>query len=59
MEDNTTTCKNCEEEHELGFEFCPHCGQKLMKSLLLESYFITPLAIIFLLMRGFSKALFR
>ena len=33
MENNTTTCKNCEEEHELGFEFCPHCGQKTNEDL--------------------------
>jgi hypothetical protein len=28
METNTTACKNCEEDYEVGFEFCPHCGQK-------------------------------
>ncbi|MCF6294538.1 MAG: DUF3667 domain-containing protein [Flavobacteriaceae bacterium] len=28
MESNTTICKNCEIDHEVGFEFCPHCGQK-------------------------------
>lgn len=28
MSTNTTNCKNCEEEFQDGFEFCPHCGQK-------------------------------
>lgn len=28
MEPNTTTCKNCEQTHEVDFEFCPYCGQK-------------------------------
>ena len=28
METKLTKCKNCEKEHEDGFEFCPHCGQK-------------------------------
>jgi len=33
MESNTTSCKNCEQEHEEGFEFCPHCGQKTNEDL--------------------------
>ncbi len=28
METNTTACKNCEKDYEVGFQFCPHCGQK-------------------------------
>ena len=28
MENNHKTCKNCEEEFQEAFEFCPHCGQK-------------------------------
>ncbi len=28
MEDNHRACKNCEEEFQEEFEFCPHCGQK-------------------------------
>ncbi len=28
MEQNNTNCKNCEQELQEGFEFCPHCGQK-------------------------------
>ena len=33
METKTTACKNCEEHYELGFEFCPHCGQKTTEDL--------------------------
>jgi uncharacterized protein DUF3667 len=33
MDYETTTCKNCEQEHETGFEFCPHCGQKTNEDL--------------------------
>jgi Protein of unknown function (DUF3667) len=33
LESNKTTCKNCEQEHEVGFEFCPHCGQKTNEEL--------------------------
>jgi hypothetical protein len=28
MEKNYKACKNCEEEFQEEFEFCPHCGQK-------------------------------
>ena len=33
MENNITTCKNCEKDYEVGFEFCPHCGQKTNEDL--------------------------
>ncbi len=33
LEPNKTTCKNCDQEHEAGFEFCPHCGQKTNEDL--------------------------
>jgi len=33
LEPNVTNCKNCEQEHEVGFEFCPHCGQKTNEDL--------------------------
>mgnify|MGYP000506809399 CR=1 FL=1 len=33
LEANVTTCQNCESEHESGFEFCPHCGQKTEEDL--------------------------
>lgn len=30
---NVTNCKNCDKQHEEGFEFCPHCGQKTNEDL--------------------------
>ena len=33
MDSNTVPCKNCEKDYELGFEFCPHCGQKTSEDL--------------------------
>jgi hypothetical protein len=33
MENNQKTCKNCEEEFQDGFKFCPHCGQKTKENL--------------------------
>ncbi|MBN4047264.1 DUF3667 domain-containing protein, partial [bacterium AH-315-P13] len=33
MEAKITACKNCEENYEEGFEFCPHCGQKTNEDL--------------------------
>ncbi len=32
-EHEITACKNCEEDYEVGFEFCPHCGQKTNEDL--------------------------
>ena len=29
----TATCQNCEEVYEVGFQFCPHCGQKTNEDL--------------------------
>jgi len=39
MDTNTTVCQNCEEEHEVGFEFCPHCGQKTNEDLTVRVLF--------------------
>ena len=33
MENNTTSCKNCDKDYQVGFEFCPHCGQKTNEDL--------------------------
>jgi len=33
METNITACKNCEKNYEVGFQFCPHCGQKTNEDL--------------------------
>lgn len=39
METKLTNCKNCEEEYQEGFEFCPHCGQKTKDELTLGLLF--------------------
>jgi len=39
MDGNITICQNCEEEHEVGFEFCPHCGQKTNEDLTVRVLF--------------------
>ena len=33
IEHEITACKNCEVDYEVGFEFCPHCGQKTNEDL--------------------------
>ncbi len=33
METHTTDCKTCEKNFKVGFEFCPHCGQKTNEDL--------------------------
>ena len=33
MENNNKACKNCEEEFQEEFEFCPYCGQKAKEDL--------------------------
>jgi hypothetical protein len=35
----TTACQNCEEEYELGFAFCPYCGQKTNEDLTVSVLF--------------------
>jgi len=40
----TTTCQNCESEHETGFEFCPHCGQKTEEDLTVGVLFYNTIA---------------
>ncbi|WOD43398.1 DUF3667 domain-containing protein [Hwangdonia lutea] len=39
MEKQCETCKNCEESFEVGFEYCPHCGQKAKDELTLGVLF--------------------
>lgn len=33
IEHEITACKNCEQTHEVDFEFCPYCGQKTNENL--------------------------
>jgi hypothetical protein len=44
LEQTITTCQNCESEHELGFEFCPHCGQKTNDELTVGVLFYNTIA---------------
>ena len=44
LEANFTTCQNCESEHEIGFEFCPHCGQKTEEDLTVGVLFYNTIA---------------
>jgi len=44
LEQNITTCQNCESEHELGFEFCPHCGQQTNDELTVGVLFYNTIA---------------
>jgi len=44
LEANVTTCQNCESEHESGFEFCPHCGQKTEEDLTVGVLFYNTIA---------------
>lgn len=39
MATETTTCKNCENQFEESFEFCPHCGQKSNDELTMKVLF--------------------
>jgi rRNA maturation endonuclease Nob1 len=39
-----TTCQNCESEHDIDFEFCPHCGQKTEEDLTVGVLFYNTIA---------------
>ena len=39
MESQLDTCKNCEEQFEEGFKFCPHCGQQTKDKLTVQVLF--------------------
>ena len=39
MANKQETCKNCEQDFEKGFQFCPHCGQKTNDELTLGILF--------------------
>ncbi len=58
MESNTTRCKNCEQEHEMGFEFCPHCGQKTNEDLTVGILFYNTISNYFSFDARFLRALF-
>ncbi|MFT5215235.1 MAG: hypothetical protein ACI83H_000343 [Glaciecola sp.] len=39
-----TICQNCESEHDIDFEFCPHCGQKTEEDLTVGVLFYNTIA---------------
>ena len=39
-----TTCQNCESEHDIDFEFCPHCGQQANDKLTVGVLFYNTIA---------------
>ena len=39
-----TTCQNCESQHDIDFEFCPHCGQQANDKLTVGVLFYNTIA---------------
>ena len=44
LEQNITTCQNCEKEHNIQFDFCPHCGQQANEELTVGVLFYNTIA---------------
>ena len=44
LEQNITTCQNCEKEHNIEFDFCPHCGQQTKDELTVGVLFYNTIA---------------
>ena len=44
FEQNVTTCQNCEKEHNIEFDFCPHCGQQTEDELTVGVLFYNTIA---------------
>ena len=57
-ETNTTTCKNCEQDYEVGFQFCPHCGQKTNEDLTVGVLFYNTISNYFSFDARFFKSFF-
>lgn len=58
MENNRTICKNCEQEFQEGFEFCPHCGQKAKDDLTMGVLFYNTISNYFSFDARFFKSFF-
>ena len=58
METKITSCKNCEQEHQEGFEFCPHCGQKSNDELTVGVLFYNTISNYFSFDARFFKSFF-
>lgn len=63
MSQQITSCKNCEEEYEIGFSFCPHCGQKTDDDLTLGVLFYNTISNYFSFdarfLKGFIPLMFK
>jgi len=63
MEDKKTSCKNCEQEFQESFQFCPYCGQKAKDNLTLSVLFYNTISNYFSVdarfLRSFFPLLFR
>lgn len=58
MSQNKIHCKNCEQEFEEGFEFCPHCGQKSKDELTMGLLFYNTISNYFSFDARFLKSFF-
>lgn len=63
MSTNQTNCQNCEKPYEVGFKFCPHCGQKANEELTLRVLFYNTICNYFAfdarLFKSFMPLMFR
>jgi len=57
MENKNTTCKNCEQEFQETFEFCPHCGQKAKDDLTMRILFYNTISNYFSVDARFFRSL--
>lgn len=58
MENNKTICKNCEQEFQESFQFCPHCGQKAKDNLTMGVLFYNTISNYFSVDARFLKSFF-
>lgn len=58
LEQNITTCQNCEEEHDISFQFCPHCGQQTEEDLTVGVLFYNTISNYFSFDARFLKSFF-
>ena len=58
MEDKKTICKNCEQEFQESFQFCPYCGQKSKDDLTMGVLFYNTISNYFSVDARFLKSFF-
>jgi hypothetical protein len=56
MNQSVETCQNCEKQHKVGFEFCPHCGQTTKDELTLGLLFYNTISNYFSIDARFFKS---